>query len=74
MEKNNYKEFIVDFKDYLIVIKNLSNIYIEKMVTTVHQFLEFVNIYKLDNKYDSIENFSLNDVRTDRSPAVWRFQ
>ncbi len=73
MEKNNYKEFIVDFKDYLIVIKNLSNIYIEKIVTTVHQFLEFVNIYKLDNKYDSIENFSLNDVRTLTNKDIYSY-
>ena len=60
----SYNEFMEDFKNYLIAIKNLSNDTIIKMFETVKQFLDYINIYKFDNKFDSTEKVSLNDIRT----------
>ena len=64
MSKNNYKEFISDFTNYLYAIKNLSELYVKGIVGTVHQFLEFINIYKFDQQFESVEDICLNDIRT----------
>ena len=52
MEK--YNDFMTDFENYLLVIKNLSGQYIKKIKQTITQFLDFINIYKFDNKFESV--------------------
>ena len=42
MNKNNMPQFINDLINYLIGIKNLSAIYVNNMVITLEQFLEFL--------------------------------
>lgn len=64
MKKNNYEEFMSDFANYLYAIKNVSDLYIKNIKTTVSQFLKYINIYKYDNKFENIENITLNDIRT----------
>ena len=54
MNKNNMPQFINDLISYLVGIKNLSAIYVNNMVVTLEQFLEFINTHKLKNKYDKI--------------------
>lgn len=71
MEK--YNEFIEDFENYLYAIKNLSNQYIEKIKQTINQFLNFINIYKFDNKYSSVEEISLNDIRQLSNQDIYSF-
>ena len=36
-------KFVEDFANYLVAIKNLSQIYIKNMTITIEQFLEFVS-------------------------------
>lgn len=73
MSKNNYKEFISDFTNYLYAIKNLSELYVKGIVGTVHQFLEFINIYKFDQQFESVEDICLNDIRTLTNNDVYSF-
>ena len=64
MDKNNYEYYISDFKNYLNVVKNLSDIYIDKMIGTVNQFLNFINSYKFEDKFKSEKEITLNEIRT----------
>lgn len=73
MEINNYPKFISDFSDYLSAIKNFSGVYINNLIVTIRQFLEFVNIYKLDNKYETIKNITLNDIRILTNSDIYSF-
>ena len=59
----NYNEFMEDYKNYLIAIRNLSQGSVKKVITTVKQFLGFINNYKFDKKFDSVEDINLNDIR-----------
>ena len=43
-------KFVEEFANYLIAIKNLSQIYIKNMTVTIEQFLEFINVHKFKNK------------------------
>lgn len=61
---NNYNEFIEDFKNYIYAIKNLSELYVNSMVCTIKQFLDFINTYKFDDKYNNAEEITLNEIRT----------
>ena len=71
MEK--YNDFMKDFENYLYAIKNLSAQYIKKINQTITQFLDFINIYKFDNKYASIEEITLNEVRTITNQEIYSF-
>ena len=73
MKENKAPKFINDLMNYLISIKNLSEVYIENMKVTIEQFLEFINTHKLKNKYDSIEKISLNDIRALTNSDIYGF-
>lgn len=73
MNKNNMPQFINDLISYLVGIKNLSAIYVNNMVVTLEQFLEFINTHKLKNKYDKIEKFTLNDLRSITNSDIYSF-
>jgi site-specific recombinase XerD len=71
MEK--YSEFITDFENYLYAIKNLSSNYVSTIKQTISQFLDFINIYKFDNKFKSIDEMSLNEIRTITNQDVYSY-
>ena len=69
----NYNEFMEDFKNYLIAIKNLSESSVKKIFQTVQQFLGYINNYKFENKYNSVEEINLNDIRTLTNNEVYSY-
>ena len=73
MGKNNYKEFISEFSDYLFAIKNLSELYVSNIIGTVHQFLEYINIYKFKEEFNAVEEINLNDIRTLTNRDIYSF-
>lgn len=46
MLKNKSIDVIEEFSNYLLGIKNLSDQYVSNIITTLKQFLTFMNIYK----------------------------
>lgn len=66
-------KFIKDFSNYLIAIKNLSQTYITNMTVTIEQFLEFINVHKFGNKYDSINDMTLNEIRSLKNSDIYSF-
>ena len=73
MERSKYNDYISDFKNYLYAIKNLSDVYARNIVVTVSQFLSFINSYKFDNKYSSVEEIELNDIRSITNNEVYSY-
>jgi site-specific recombinase XerD len=73
MEETNVPTFITDFSNYLIAIKNFSAIYVKNMAITIQQFLYFINIHKFNEKYDSINKMSLNDLRSLTNSDIYSF-
>lgn len=73
MENKSYPVFITEFSDYLRGIKNYSNIYVKNLIITLKQFLTFINIYKFNNEYESIETISLNDIRILNNSDIYSF-
>lgn len=73
MEKSKYKDYISDFKNYLYAVKNLSELYVSNIIGTITQFLEFVNLYKFDNKFNSVENIELNDIRSITNNDIYSY-
>lgn len=67
------KMFVTDLTNYLIAIKNLSKVYVKNMTITIKQFLEFINIHKLKNKYESIQELTLNDIRSLTNSDIYSF-
>lgn len=67
------KIFVTDLTNYLIAIKNLSKVYVKNMTITIKQFLEFINIHKLKNKYESIQELTLNDIRSLTNSDIYSF-
>lgn len=63
MENDNVPNFINDFANYLIAIKNLTQGSVLMMITTIKQFMAFINTHKFNNKYNDIKDFQLNDLR-----------
>ena len=45
MLKNKSIDVIEEFSNYLLGIKNLSDQYVSNIITTLKQFLTFMNIY-----------------------------
>ena len=66
-------EFVENISNYLSGIKNLSNTYIKNLKITLEQFLNFINIYKFKNKYNSIDEMSLNDIRSLSNSDIYSF-
>ena len=64
MNNKNYPIFIEELKNYLIGIKNLSNLYVDNIITTIMQFLEFMNTYKFNKQFESLEQITCNDIRS----------
>lgn len=73
MKQSKTPKFVEDLKNYLIAIRNLSEVYIENMLITIEQFLEFINTHKFKNKYESIENLTLNDIRALTNSDIYSF-
>ena len=64
MEDNKIPSFLEDLSNYLCGIRNLSMNYIDDLKFTILQFLEFVNIHTFKEKYENIEEMTLNDIRS----------
>ena len=73
MKELKTPKFVTNLTNYLIAIKNLSEVYITNMTVTIEQFLEFINIHKFKNKYDSIEDMTLNDIRALNNSDIYSF-
>ena len=73
MRINNYEEFMSDFAGYLLAIKNLSDLYVKNIKTTVTQFLQYMNVYKYNNKFKKIEDITLNDIRTLTNTDIYSY-
>lgn len=73
MKELKTPKFVTDLTNYLIAIKNLSEVYITNMTVTIEQFLEFINIHKFKNKYDSIKDMTLNDIRALNNSDIYSF-
>lgn len=73
MKELKTPKFVTDLTNYLIAIKNLSEVYITNMTVTIEQFLEFINIHKFKNKYNSIEDMTLNDIRALNNSDIYSF-
>lgn len=68
-----YPKFISEFSDYLIAIKNFSDVYVKNIIVTLKQFIAFINVHKLNNKYDSIEKISVNEIRSLTNSDIYSF-
>ncbi len=73
MENKNIPVYLDDFKNYLIAIRNLSELYVKKSMITIMQFLDFANIHIFHNKYSSAEEVTLNDLRTLQTSDIYSF-
>ena len=73
MKKNNYQEFMSDFASYLFAIKNLSDLYVKNIKTTVSQFLQYMNVYKYNNQFENIDDITLNDIRTLTNTDIYSY-
>lgn len=65
--------FITNLNNYLIAIKNLSEVYVKNMTITINQFLEFINAHKFKNKYTNISDMTLNDVRSLTNSDIYSY-
>lgn len=72
-ENNNLPSFVDDFVGYLIAIKNMSPSYAEIAENTISQFLDYVNVYKLNNKYEKMNQMDINDLRGLTNSDVYGF-
>lgn len=59
--------------NYLIAIKNLSEVYIKNMTITISQFLEFINTHKFKNKYTKTSDITLNDIRSLTNSDIYSY-
>lgn len=73
MLESKSSQVIEEFSNYLIGIKNLSSQYVSNIVTTLKQFLNFMNIYKYKKKYESYEEMELNDIRALTNSDIYSF-
>ena len=61
--ENNYPEFINQFMYYILGIRNLSQGYVTSTIHTIMQFLNYLNERKYGNRYNDINEITLNDIR-----------
>ncbi len=73
MDDNKVPSFLEDLTNYLSGIKNLSMNYIDDLKFTIVQFLEFVNIHTFKEKYETIDEISLNDIRSLSNTDIYGF-
>ncbi len=73
MEDSKTPAFLKNFSNYLIAIKNFSSIYVKNVTITLQQFLDFINVHKYHNKYSSIKNIDLNDIRYLSNSDIYSF-
>ena len=73
MNDNKVPSFLEDLTNYLSGIKNLSMNYIDDLKFTIVQFLEFVNIHTFKEKYETIDEISLNDIRSLANTDIYGF-
>ncbi len=73
MNDNKVPSFLEDLTNYLSGIKNLSMNYIDDLKFTIVQFLEFVNIHTFKEKYETIDEISLNDIRSLSNTDIYGF-
>lgn len=73
MNNKIYPKFVYDIKNYLIAIGNYSYLYVDNIITTINQFLEFINTYKFDEKYESISEMTDNDIRSISKSDIYSF-
>ena len=66
-------KFVEEFSNYLNSIRNLSEVYIKNMTVTIEQFLEFINVHKFKNRYNSITKMTLNDIRGLNNSDIYSF-
>ena len=71
MEK--YNDFMEDYKNYLYAIRNLSEGSIKIVYKTVKQFLEYLITFKFENKFNSVEEMDLNDIRTLSNQDIYSY-
>ena len=60
MNDEKYPDFLNEISNYLLGIANYSKLYVDNIITTIMQFLTFMNTYKFEGKYDSLNKFSIN--------------
>lgn len=73
MENSRIPDFLEDLSNYLCGIRNLSMNYIEDLKFTIVQFLEFVNIHTFKEKYENIDEITLNDIRSLTNKDIYGF-
>lgn len=73
MSEIKIPKFVEDFANYLVAIRNLSQVYIKNMTVTIEQFLEFINVHKFKNKYNTIEDITLNEIRSLNNSDIYSF-
>lgn len=73
MNEKVYPEFVEDIKNYLIGIGNYSKVYVTNLIITVTQFLNFMNEYKFDYKYNSIDEMTENEIRSLSKSDIYSF-
>lgn len=69
----NYNDFMEDYKNYLYAIRNLSEGSIKKVYQTVKQFLEYLITFKFENKFNTVEEMNLNDIRTLSNQDIYSY-
>lgn len=73
MDNKKYPSFVNEINDYLIGIGNHSKLYVENIITTIMQFLEFINTYKFNEKFDSLDKMTTNDIRSLSKSDIYSF-
>lgn len=73
-EKNNcLKALMSEFKSYLYTLKNLSGLYIDGITYTIQDFLEYLLDYKFDNCFKSIEEITINEIRSITNNDIYSY-
>lgn len=73
MEDSKIPNFLEDLTNYLCGIKNLSMDYISDLKFTIVQFLEFVNVHTFKERYENIDEMTLNDIRSLKNEDIYGF-
>ena len=73
MNDEKYPDFLNEISNYLLGIANYSKLYVDNIITTIMQFLTFMNTYKFEDKYVSLNKFSINDVRSLSKSDIYSF-
>jgi len=73
MNENKYPKFVEDIKNYMISIGNFSELYVERIITAIMQFLDFMNSYKFNNQYYNLSDITENDIRSITKSDIYSF-